>query len=89
MKLLKILMVAILFSGSIFAIDSLNAAPKSIASAMRVRTVPSSTDQKKKEKENNSVKQPTNNGTSTTTKNCSQSKYVLSSLYIGNGGKPK
>lgn len=89
MKLVKILIAALFFSGSIFAIDSINAAPKSIVSAMRVRTVPSSTDQKKKEKENNSVKQPTNNGTTTTTKKCSQSNYVLSSLYIGKGGKPK
>jgi hypothetical protein len=84
MKLHKILMVALLFTGSVFTLSSTQAAPKSIITVLRVRTVPSSSDQKKKD---NTAKQPTNGAS--TTKNCSQSKYVLSSLYIGNGGKPK
>ena len=86
MKPFKILMAALIFSGSILTFTSIQAAPKSMMTVLRVRTVPGSTDQKKKE--NNTVKQPTN-GAPNTTKTCTQSKYLLSARYIGNGGTPK
>jgi hypothetical protein len=83
MKLQKFLMATLIFSGSILAFNS------SHASEFRVRTVPSSTDQKKKDtQKNNSVKQPTT-CTTTSQKNCGQSKLLKSSLWIGNGGMPK
>ncbi|HYV93465.1 MAG TPA: hypothetical protein VE978_16955 [Chitinophagales bacterium] len=83
MKLHKFLMATLIFSGSILAFSSTQ------ASASRVRTVPSSTEQKKKDSQkSNPVKQPATN-TATTQKNCNQSKLLKTSLWIGNGGTPK
>ena len=83
MKLQKFLMATLIFSGSILAFNSVR------ASEFRVRTVPSSTDQKKKDtQKNNTVKQQTT-GTTTSQKGCNQSKLLQTSLWIGNGGTPK
>jgi len=83
MKLHKILMATLIFSGSVLAFNSSNAA------AFRVRTVPSSTDQKKKDcQKSTPVKQIACNQV-TTQKNSDQSKPLQMNAWIGNGGTPK
>jgi hypothetical protein len=86
MKLQKILLAVFIFAGSILAFASADA---SAVTEFRVRTVPSSADAKKKEAQKAT---PVNSNTTTTTatqKDCNQTKLLQSTLWIGNGGKPK
>jgi len=90
MKLHKFLMAALIFSGSMFAVTSSHASSKALSASFRVRTVPSSADQKKKEAgKANPVKPATTTGVTPCTQKSSQSRLLQSSLWIGNGGKPK
>jgi hypothetical protein len=86
MKLQKILLAVFIFSGSILAFSSADA---SALKEFRVRTVPSSADQKKKEAQKATPVNTHATPAASTQKDCNQTKLLQSSLWIGNGGKPK
>ena len=86
MKLQKILLAVFIFSGSILAYASADA---SALKEFRVRTVPSSTDAKKKEDHKATPANTHNTAPAATQKDCNQTKLLQSTLWIGNGGKPK
>jgi hypothetical protein len=90
MKFFKLLPAILLFAASLVITSASRASVKNIITSYRVRTVPSSADQKKKEAGKvNQVKPAPSTGAVPCAQKSNQTKLLESSLWIGNGGKPK